>query len=192
MSITSVKSGATGISLALDNNFMEPIATTLVGSGGASIITFSDIPQTYKHLQIRGIIRNTRAVSSMGASLYIKLNSDSTSSNYNEHRLYGNGTTVYSDNPSASNNGMPVGDTPSASTTSNTFSGFVVDILDYANTSKYKTVRALVGADLNGGGSIGFHSGLWMNTNSIVSIDISSGSEGTAQYSRFSLYGIKG
>ena len=56
MSITSAKSGATGISLALDNNFMEPIASTLVGSGGSSVITFNDIPQTYKHLQLRVLV----------------------------------------------------------------------------------------------------------------------------------------
>ena len=50
MSITSVKSGATGISLALDNNFMEPIATTLVGSGGANTIIFNRFPLIQKHL----------------------------------------------------------------------------------------------------------------------------------------------
>ena len=64
MSITSVKSGATGISLALDNNFMEPIATTLVGSTTVNVVTFNDIPQTYKHLQIRAISRRTGSSSS--------------------------------------------------------------------------------------------------------------------------------
>mgnify|MGYP000739741444 CR=1 FL=1 len=50
MSISSAKSGGTGISLALDNNFMEPIASS---TGGSSTIVFNDIPQGYKHLQIR-------------------------------------------------------------------------------------------------------------------------------------------
>ena len=53
MSITSAKTGSTSLSLALENNFMEPIASTLVGAGGVSTVTFNDIPQTYKHLQIR-------------------------------------------------------------------------------------------------------------------------------------------
>ncbi len=52
MSITSAKTGSTSLSLALENNFMEPIASTLVGAGGVSTVTFNDIPQTYKHLQV--------------------------------------------------------------------------------------------------------------------------------------------
>ena len=49
MTISSVKTGAVGLSLALDNNYMEPIATTLVGSGGVNQITFNDIPQSYNN-----------------------------------------------------------------------------------------------------------------------------------------------
>ena len=36
----------------------ESIATAVVDSSGASSITFSNIPQTYKNLQIRYIARN--------------------------------------------------------------------------------------------------------------------------------------
>ena len=39
----------------------ESIATTTVGSGGASSITFSSIPATYAHLQIRGIFKPSAA-----------------------------------------------------------------------------------------------------------------------------------
>ena len=52
MSITSVKSGSGGISLALDNNYMEPIATMVVSATSVNSITFNDIPQIYKHLQL--------------------------------------------------------------------------------------------------------------------------------------------
>ena len=38
--------------------FYDSIATVVVGSGGASSITFSSVPSTYKHLQIRFIARN--------------------------------------------------------------------------------------------------------------------------------------
>jgi len=65
MSITSAKTGATGISLALENNFMEPIASTLVGASGSAIIEFNDIPQTYKHLQIRLIGRTNRSTAAI-------------------------------------------------------------------------------------------------------------------------------
>ena len=74
MSITSAKTGSTSLSLALENNFMEPIASTLVGSGGVSTVTFNDIPQTYKHLQIRCISRPNEAGSSGAQYLYLRIN----------------------------------------------------------------------------------------------------------------------
>ena len=37
----------------------ESIATVTVGAGGSSSISFTSIPSTYKHLQIRAITRDT-------------------------------------------------------------------------------------------------------------------------------------
>lgn len=169
----------------------ESIATVSVGAGGTSTVTFTSIPSTYTHLQIRGIVRNGRAINSMGGSLYVKVNSDATAANYKAHRLYGTGASITADSPSATTNGMPILDTPSNGTTASAFGGFVIDILDYANTNKYKTVRSIGGADLNGSGIAGFYSGLWMNTSAITSLDITNGTESTVQYSHFALYGIK-
>ena len=187
MSVTSAKSGATGISLALDNNYMEPIATTLVGSSGATAISFNDIPQTYKHLQIRMI-----AFGDSGANVNLTINSDS-GTNYSYHRLSGNGSAA-----SATN----VTSFTSAFLTDATFNGLepttypsvsVVDILDYTNSNKNKTIRVLTGIDKNGvGGSIQIFSNAWYSTSSIVSLKLFGNGGNLNQYSRFSLYGIKG
>jgi hypothetical protein len=69
-----------------------------------------------------------------------------------------------------------------------------MDILDYANTNKYKTVRTLSGYDLNNAtyGALRSYSGLWMNTNAITSIKFYADGVNLAQYSQFALYGIKG
>lgn len=193
MSITSVKSGATGISLALDNNFMEPIATTLVGSGGANTVIFNDIPQNYKHLQIRGIARASYA----SAITYggIQFNGD-TGANYAWHDLYGQGASAGVDGYSGLTNlggaGLWAG-----TTNANIYGAFIIDILDYTNTNKYKTVRTLNGIEQNtndSNGQVRFFSGLWMNTDAITSIKLYERlySANIAQYSRFSLYGIKG
>ena len=182
MSITSVKSGATGISLALDNNFMEPIATTLVGSGGANQVTFLDIPQNYKHLQIRGI---ARGVSNTFGDLTFNGN---TGNNYAFHDIYGDGASAGAEQ-STSRANIPVTALPNVA---DIFNGFVMDILDYANTNKNKTTRTLSGRDTNGGGVIYFLSGLWQNTNAITSLSIIPRIGNIAQHSRFSLYGIKG
>jgi hypothetical protein len=190
MTVSSVKTGAVGISFALDNNYMEPIATTLVGSGGVNQITFNDIPQTYKHLQIRGIGRSTTGGS--GADdLYMRINSD-YGANYANHSLYGDGTSAGS---SAATNGSYIRFAAllmRVSQTANLFGSAIIDILDYTNSNKNKTIRALVGEDRNGAGQVQLISGLWINTTSISSITFYPEANSFAQYSRFSLYGIKG
>jgi len=190
MSITSVKSGATGISLALDNNFMEPIATTLVESTSVNSITFNDIPQGYKHLQIRWTARNNAAFNSFDPSL-IRFNSDA-SNNYTAHYLTGNGSSANAGASTSINYGW-IGLTNYGNTTASVFSVGVTDILDYSNTNKFKTIRALSGADCNGSGEAFFSSSLWQSTNAISSITLYSNGNGNfVQHSRFSLYGIKG
>jgi hypothetical protein len=68
-----------------------------------------------------------------------------------------------------------------------------MDILDYANTSKNKTIRMLSGNDRNGSGDIILISGLWASTSAINQIDLRLESAANfAQYSQFALYGIKG
>jgi hypothetical protein len=197
MSITSAKTGATGISLALENNYMEPIASTLVGSSGVNNVTFSDIPQGYKHLQIRYIARSTRSVA-FGTSMFSYFNSDTTISNYyNAHILYGDGTTA---GGAASNTGatygLLAGYALGANATANCFTAGVIDILDYSNANKNKTVRGLSGGEQNSGNTnseIDFYSGLWMKTDPISSIALYlPSSTNFTQHSRFSLYGIKG
>lgn len=191
MSITSVKSGATGISLALDNNFMEPIATTLVGSGGVNQVTFNDIPQTYKHLQIRAMARWT-GTSINYSQPYVRFNSDA-GANYTTHQLYGTGSSTGAGGTANTNETYATWIPDSAY--SNTFGVMVVDILDYANTNKFKTIRCLGGYSRNFNASanelVGLVSGLWRSTDSVVQINLA-GAGNFDQYSRFSLYGIKG
>ena len=173
----------------------ESIATVTVGSGGATSIEFTSIPSTYTHLQIRGIARSKRTDFSID-QLYTRINSDS-GSNYSWHWLYGNGSSAGTD-AGTSSTSMNLGwfATNASASVTNAFGGFVLDILDYANTNKYKTVRILCGNDLNGGGSpftgtIVFASGLWRNTNAITSISFDPSESDFAQYSSFALYGIK-
>ena len=189
MSITSLKTGTTGLSAALDNNYMEPIATTVVGSGGVASIAFNDIPQIYKHLQIRGIGRTANAVTD--ENIVLQFNFDNAS-NYSTHWLNGNGSAA-SSNVDTPFTKIPFCRTTGASSTALMFGATVCDILDYTNTNKYKTVRALSGHDQNGSGVIQLRSGFWRSTSAITSITISNDQiANIAEYTRFSLYGIKG
>ncbi len=165
----------------------ESIATVTVGAGGASSVTFSSIPSTYTHLQIRGIARDT----STNGSLSMQFNSD-TGNNYARHNMYGTGSGVFA-SASSSTSAVSIGYMALSSDGSGIFGSTVVDILNYANTSKYKTTRSLSGVDTNGTGEINLRSGLWLSTSAVTSISIGIfGGTNIAQYSQFALYGIKG
>jgi hypothetical protein len=173
------------------------IATTTLGTT-ASSITFSSIPSTYSHLQIRMLAQTNRATYG-GDNFYFRvgLSSVDSGSNYSWHNLYGNGSSTDSNNGTTASyinvlNGGCLGTTAGSS-----FGSVVIDILDYTNTNKYKTTRALGGTDDNGASSggfgfgIGINSGSWRSTSAIDTITLypMNGSSFT-QYSKFALYGV--
>jgi hypothetical protein len=177
-------------------NSYESIQTFTVGSGGQSSISFTSIPATYKHLQIRILAQTNRGTYGID-QMNMRFNSDS-GSNYSWHTLVGQGSGTPNASAASSVSVIQAGEGSIGTTTGGTFGGAVIDILDYAETSKYKTSRMLSGVDLNGtvgglGGWITFSSGNWRSTSAITSISLGP-TVGTlfSQYSSFALYGIKG
>jgi hypothetical protein len=167
----------------------DSLATITVPSGGVASVEFAGIPSTYKHLQIRGISRSATA-GTAGQELLMRYNG-TTTNYYRFHQLYGDGANAFSNVGANTSENAPFF-TPTAGNTANVFGTAVIDILDYANTNKNKTVRSLTGFDLNGSGFIILRSGLWMNTAAVSSISLTADSSGTiAQYSSFALYGVK-
>jgi hypothetical protein len=165
----------------------DSIATVTIGAGGAGGIVFSSIPATYTHLQIRGIIRGNRS----GALDEMGMRFNGGSANITYHTLNGNGSTVAATAATAAGWSWfaPVA---SASETSGVFSSVVIDILDYSNTNKNKTFRALTGYDNNGSGRIYLASGVQLDTAAINDVTIIPSNTTFVQYSTFALYGIKG
>jgi hypothetical protein len=167
----------------------ESIATTTL-STAASSVTFSSIPSTYTHLQIRCTIQEDAAGSAYD-NLVIRFNGDSAS-NYSRHQLVGDGSAA-SAFALASRTFAVCGFGVRNAVGASVFSPNVIDILDYANTNKNKTVRSLAGTDWNGGGSVGLLSAAWFSTSAVTSIVLSLDSSlNFTQYSSFALYGIKG
>jgi len=187
-SIGSVKAYGWGSLVSVPNSF-ESIATYSVGSGGSSSIEFTSIPATYSHLQVRVIARGTNASSSIYQK--IQFNSD-TSSVYADHYLLGDGAST-SAGASVNAAFIGVGSTTAANATASIFGSIIIDILDYANTNKFKTIRNLEGFDVNGsGGMVALTSGLWRSTSAVTSIKFTPSAGNFAQYSSFALYGIPG
>jgi hypothetical protein len=167
----------------------DSIATITVGAGGASSVTFTSIPQTYKHLQIRFIGRTV--ASDTAENAWIRFNGD-TGNNYSFHYIDGDGSAV-NVGGSGSFSRILAGRLAAANSGTNVFGASVIDILDYTNTSKNTTARTFCGIDRNGSGNLRLDSGAWFNTAAVTSIDISNGNAANyAQYSTFALYGIKG
>lgn len=183
----NVVSGLLAGGVAPDAGQFESIQTFTVGAGGQSTISFTSIPSTYKHLQIRTIGR----FANNNNGLWINFNGDSTSSNYYAHYLFGAGSGTPVAGAGAST--PIVSYWPISTDTASVFGSAVIDILDYANTNKNKTVRTMGGYDANGSGYAWYDSTLWNNTSAISSIDLKNAAGNNfAQYSSFALYGIKG
>jgi len=128
----------------------DSLATVTVGTAVSSI-TFAGIPNTYKHLQIRLSARVTGSTTDSNIVAYF--NADTTAGNYPQHVLYGEGSAA-SSGYSPNDPNLAIGRTPGASSSANIFGLGVADILDYTNTNKNKTVRALSGQDQNGSGIV--------------------------------------
>lgn len=163
---------------SLATNSYESIATTLVGSGGTTSVIFDNIPQTYKHLQLRIMQMTSGTVDPR-----MRFNADTDINNYRMHSFYNN-------NPNVSFYGVGNMYIPFLYNESTQPGVAVIDILDYSDTNKNTTVRDLSGYDANGTGYIFYRSGAWFNTAAVTKIDLHNIT--FAQNSHFALYGIKG
>jgi hypothetical protein len=167
----------------------ESIATATAGSGGTSSVSFTSIPSTFSHLQIRFIA--TTNDGNYNAAL-IRFNSDS-GSNYAWRAMYGSASGVGSE--AAYSDGAIRSISIGGTTQGSAFTLSIINILDYGSTSKNKSSRWITGQDSNGAGYGQQGTGLWMNnTTAITSITITPITGGSVfrEYSSFALYGIKG
>lgn len=162
----------------------ELISSTILSSTAA--ISFSSIDQTYKHLQLRIVSRMTDTGGS--EPIYTRLNGN-TGISYVRHSLGGGGSSVNSTYTAATDVFRIT--TSGAGAPANAYGVAIVDILDYTNTSKNKTLRWSQGY-WSSGADISLNSGLYLSTSAITSIQLQSIGLGFAAGSRVSLYGIKG
>jgi hypothetical protein len=164
----------------------ESIAT-VTGTGSSGTLTFTSIVGTYKHLQIRGISRSDYAGANV--QIAVRFNSD-TASNYSGHYIVGIGSTVTASGAANQTFGEG-GQVTGATSTASAMGVAVLDVLDYADSNKYKTLKSLSGFDANGSGQILLTSGNWRNTAAITSITLLAGAGNWTTASTFALYGIK-
>lgn len=159
----------------------ESIAT-LTGVGD-----FTSIPQTYSHLQLRCVGRTN--INGTSTNINFRLNGD-TGNTLVSHYIYTDGSSVTPGYGAADNQILGVR-VPGTSGTNN-IGCAIIDILDYTNTNKYKTIRLLTGHNNNGSGYWFLESALWMSTSAVSSINLIVNGGNVAGSCSFALYGIKG
>ena len=154
-----------------------PLATTTLGSAQASVSfnSFSGYTDVV-------LVCNFGTAKGSQDGLLFRVNSDS-GTNYSVTRVSGNGSSATSDRTTSATS-MIAGGVDGSDTTSVA----IYNLMNYANTSTYKTVlmrNGFAGAVTNG------TVGLWRSTSAITSITLTaeSGSNLRAN-STFTLYGI--
>jgi len=165
----------------------ESIATA-TGTGASGTISFTSIPATYKHLQLRILGRSSNV--STNDSFAVYANGDTTAGNYAYHRLTGDGTTAAA--TGAASSSPRIGYVTGASAAADIMGVTILDIIDYASTTKYKTFRTFTGQDRNGAGQVWLASGLWMSTSAINQVDLTLVGLNWTTQTTIALYGIKG
>ena len=197
--VTATNATGTSSPSAASNSITTPAAFTPAGaydslatvtlSATTASATFSGIPTGYKHLQVRYLIRNDTAA----YFLRVQVNGVTSATNYTGHNLTGDGASA----SAGSYQGSVSGDAgilmPRASATAGYFTTGIIDVLDYASSTKYKTFRGLGGYDINAaGGKIELNSGFYFGgTSPITSLTFGFTAGSFVANSQFALYGVK-
>jgi hypothetical protein len=161
----------------------DALSTVTVPATAVASITFAGIPSGYKHLQIRMMAAYTGSV----GSGFIAFNGDNASGNYSYHAVGGDGNSPGTAALASQNQGKFTGFAGTSPAANNVM---IMDILDYANTSKYKTTRALYCWDANGTGYVEFNSNSWRSFSGITSLVLTPANTFNTNTS-ITLYGVK-
>lgn len=159
------------------------------GALNGNSIDITDIPSTYQDLFLVLYVRSTAAVTTTQSIIYF--NGDAGSSNYARTVLQGNGSSASSFRETNYAQLYFLDGVPGASATSGIYLSSAINILNYKNTSTFKTLLIRNAADMNGSGLTSIGAGLWRSTAAINRIQIGPVSGSFANGSTFALYGIK-
>jgi hypothetical protein len=164
-------------------NTFELIASSTVGSGGASDITFSSIASTWTDLVVKGSLRGSR--SDFYDSLDVEFNGSAGSSRY----LYGIGSSGSQGSGTFATR-IRVQLT-GATATSNTFANFEMYVPNYTSSNYKSTSIDAVGENNATDSYANLSAGLWSSSSAITSIKLYFPSFNILQHSTAYLYGVK-
>ena len=170
----------------------EAIATVTVGSGGAADVTINNIPQTYTDLLLFFSIRGTNYTGAF-QNLRIRMNGSGNNTNYSQREIRGNGSAVAS--ATGGTTQWEQDRYPTQNTTASTFGNGRLYIPNYTSSNNKSAISDSVMENMATESWLQLSAYLWSNTDAITSIYLApangGGTDSFAQYSTFTLYGIK-
>lgn len=169
---------------------MRAIQTATVGAGGASIIEFTNIPQTYTDLVIKLSSRINKAI----GRDYVSMRFNSSTTTYPYRWVFGTDNGV-SGSSSGSNAYGEVITTPGANATANAFGNAEIYIPNYAGSeNKSFSIDSVVENNSSSVYIVGMSASRWSSNAAITSIqlypDIPSVSASFVQHTTATLYGV--
>ena len=159
----------------------------VVGSGGASSVTFSSIPSTYTDIQLFLSSRSTGGTTQDYVAVQFNASGGTA---YSDKRLEGTGSSAGSTSDTSQNVIYSAYVATGSTATASTFGNTSFYIPNYAGSSN-KSV-SIDGVTENNG-TVAYATltaALWANSAAITQIVFTLGNGNFAQYSTFYLYGI--
>lgn len=200
MAVTRVSQSSLKEGLEKANNFLAGFAplgmdydsiATFTGNNTTSTCTFTSVPQTYQHLQLRVC----SPFNAQDGSIQLTFNGLTTP--YRNHVLYAKSTTVAAYSVTYSQ--IDIMYDTNIGLSSQCAKVAIIDILDYASTTKNKVIRSFEGVETNTAGVVALNSGALFATSAITSITLrNQGNDGSYGYKNFltgatiAMYGVKG
>ena len=169
---------------------IEAIATTYVEDPVPSV-TFSSIPQTYEHLQIR-VSGGFDSSGNGGHQIYIRFNGN-TNTHYSDSMITAYGSNHNADRYGGSFNYIYGGGRITGPLVRRPeFGVTLTDIVDYTNTSKKKMMMSISGnaPGYDGGSLLRFGGAFLDNTAAITTILLYPPSGNFVRGTSISLYGV--
>ena len=172
----------------------DNLGTTTVSATTHASVYFGNIPQTYSHLQIRGIGRTITNVSNTAYDLAITVNQSNPNS-FQHMSMIGDGSSVDTTANFGDNIFRAVGVITNPVHASNLFGTFVIDFFNYSDNNRNKAIQAYCAYDTNSAtapnaGRAILMRGQLNSPNPITTLDLFS-YDNWAQNTTISLYGIK-
>ena len=170
---------------------LELITNTVVGSGGASSVTFSSIPDTYQHLMIVASGRSARSAYNDGSNM--RFNGETSGNNQSAVTLVQNGNAAAGTSETNDNRVSYLFDCPGANALADQFGANIVYLPNY----RWGEFKNVIGWNSNSHTTFDTTDyandvcvGSWRSTAAVTSILIQNGVGNFLEHSTFTLYGI--